>query len=218
MKAEHLLLLATARGINLELGRPKRDVPLGHRGVPRRRVVGQDEHGEDITIPGVLSAYGNQVRSSRQPEWSARELGMAAQGMPDIQWRSICWVIGGEEPSRMYLKGELLQLALQSKEREAWPDTIRRGNCGNCGCNRSVKYVEDLCVLALTELANPNLYAAESDRANFFSIAEHNWRRHVSKIYQSIYVPLHGWYVDGIRYMQRRLNERDEREILAETA
>lgn len=213
MKAEHLLLLATARGINLELRRPKRD--LEHQGAPRRRVVGEDDNGNVITIPGVVSARGNQDRSTRLPEWSGRELGLATQGMPDIQWRALCWVIGAEEQSRMYLKGELLNRALETKEHEVWPDTFRRGNCDFCGCNRSVKYVEDLCVLALTELAHPNLYGTESDRANFFSINDHNWRRHVSRIYQSIYAPAHSWYADGIRYIQRRLNQRDE---VAETA
>ena len=202
MKAEQLLILASVRGIDLGLSRPKREIPLEHRGPPRRR----KEHPDDPGIPGVLSAQGRQTRSAREREWSARDLAIAAQGMPDTPWRALCWVVGQEEPSRVYLKGQLLIHAVERKERERWPDTMKRGDCPNCRCNRSQNYVEDLCTLAVAEMARG---MTELERGQFFGLADHNWRRHVLRMYQPLYVIAHGWYQDGIRYLQSRLNLRE---------
>jgi hypothetical protein len=205
MKAEQLLVLAGIRGIDLGLCRPKRDIPLAHKGAPRRR----REHPEGPSIPGILSAEGKHTRTAREAEWSTRDLAMAAQGMPDVSWRALCWVVGQEEPSRGYLKNELFQLAVDRKERESWPASIKRGDCRNCGCLRSTHYVEDLCTLAVTEMANTDIYGNEVARARFFGLAEHNWRRYVMRLYQPLYIQAAGWYLDGIRYLQRRLNERE---------
>lgn len=203
MKAEQLLILASARGIDLQLSRPKRDIPLAHRGAPRRR----REYPGGPTIPGVLTAEGKQTRTSRPAEWSARDLAMAAQGMPDISWRALCWVVGQEEPSRVYLKNELFNIAVERKEREAWPASMKRGDCRNCGCLRSTHYVEDLCALAVAEMARQGM--AESERATFFGLAEHNWRRHVMTLYYPLYQRGQGWYQDGIRYLQSKLSMRE---------
>lgn len=127
--------------------------------------------------------------------------------MPDISWRALCWVVGQEEPSRVYLKNELFQVAVERKERESWPASIKRGDCRNCGCLRSTHYVEDLCTLAVTEMAVSSM--TEVTRAQFFGLAEHNWRRHVQRIYHPLYQLGQGWYQDGIRYLQTRLNARE---------
>lgn len=203
MKAEQLLVLAGIRGIDLGLSRPKRDIPLEHRGAPRRR----KEQPDGPSIPGTLTADGRQTRTSRPAEWSARDLALAAQGMQDVSWRALCWVVGLEEPSRMYLKNELFGIAVERKSSEAWPDLIKRGDCHNCGCLRSSHYVEDLCTLAVSEMAKP--CESEVARARFFGLAEHNWRRYVQRLYQPLYVEANGWYLDGIRYLQRKLNERE---------
>lgn len=207
MKAEQLLVLAGVRGIDLGLSRPKRDIPLAHKGAPRRRVIGQDEKGRDVTIPGVLTAEGRQTRTSKAPEWSARDLAIAAQGMPDVSWRALCWVVGQEEPSKVYLKNALFVIAVERKEREAWPVSMRRGDCRNCGCLRSTHYVEDLCTLAVTEMANTEM--TQVSRAQFFGLAEHNWRRNVERLYHPLYQHAQGWYQDGIRYLQTKLNARE---------
>lgn len=208
MKAEQLLILAGVRGIDLGLKRPKRDIPLEHRRAPRRRDR-QYEDGKlvDAGIPGVLSAEGKQTFTARAAEWSTRELAMAAQGMPDVSWRALCWVVGLEEQSRMFLKSALFMAAVEHKERGGWPESIKRGDCKNCGCLRSTNYVEDLCTLAVTEMAKP--CESEVARAQFFGLAEHNWRRHVQRLYQPLYMQAHGWYQDGLKYIQRRLNERE---------
>lgn len=203
MKAEQLLILASVRGIDLGLSRPKRDIPLKHKSPPRRRKESDDDPG----IPGILTAQGRQTRTSREAEWSTRDLAMAVHGMPDVSWRSLCWVVGLEEPSRMFLKNELFQIAVDKKEREAWPKEMKRGNCGDCGCLRSTHYVEDLCTLAVSEMAKP--LESEIARARFFGLAEHNWRRYAQRLYQGIYLQAHAWYLDGIKHIQRRLNERE---------
>ena len=107
----------------------------------------------------------------------------------------------------MHLKSQLLIHAVERKERERWPDTMKRGDCPNCRCIRSQNYVEDLCTLAVTEMGKQGM--TELERAQFFGLADHNWRRHVMKRYQPLYMTAHGWYQDGIRYLQSRLNLRE---------
>lgn len=202
MKAEQLLLMATARGINLDLGRPKRDAPSM---VTRTN--------------GELTARGTPTRSARPPEWSPREIGMAAQGMPDVSWRALCWVIGDEPRSRVYLKGALESYAADLSERECWPDRMPRGYCGDCGCARdAMRYVEDMCALAVIEIAKPSLYSSEARRAEFFAVQEHTWTRHLSRRYQPLFERANGWYSEGVRYIQRRLNESQREEFAQESA
>lgn len=204
MKPEQLLVLASARGIRLDLGRPRREIPLEHRTPPRRRDVDADCGGRGI--PGVRSAQGKQDRVARAPEWTATDLGFAAAGMPEPMWRALCWAIALEEPSRIYLKRELLAIALRAKERDAWPERAPRGDCSVCGMIRCRhRYVEDLCILALMEAAQPAEFASDVRRASFFGVAEHTWRRHFLGIYASVHEPMQSWYRGALGYLRRRL-------------
>lgn len=210
MKPEQLLVLASARGLRIDLGRPSRDVPFEHRRPPKRRYRGE-KGPTDPGIPGVYTATGKQDRSHVRAQWSGADLSHAAAGMPDRFWRTLCWAIALEEQSRIWLKHELLQLALDKREQEGgWPRRFERADCMKCGMLRSEKYVEDMCVLALWEVAHPDDFSTEAARARFFGLADHAWRRHASGIYKTISAPVANWYENGLDYLRRRLRDREE--------
>lgn len=202
MNIEQLYAMASARGMSLDFGKPKREIPVEHRRPPRRRPDG---------TPGQLTAQGAQTRTRRAPEWSATDLGHAAQGMPDLFWRALCWCIGSDEQARVYIKAKLLEIAVRRKEIQVWPEAIRRGTCGDCGMLRcSHKYVEDLVTMALLEGAHPQMFASEADRARHFGLSETHWRRIMMVRYYELLTELHRWYNAAEGYIRRRLKERED--------
>lgn len=218
MKAEQLLVLASARGMRLDLARPKRDIPWHHKRPPRRRDARAptEDSGGDPGIPGVLSAEGRQTSSSRAPAWEPADLGFACAGMPDRSWRTLCWAIGLEEPARAWLKAQLLLIAVELKERQHWPDKFKRGTCPfevapgvRCAMQRCTSYLEDLCELALIELAEPVKFQADTLRAQCFGVAAHAWIRHLRAPYQELVTHTSSWFSSAIGYINRRLTLRD---------
>lgn len=218
MKAENLLVIASSRGMRLELSRPKRDIPYAHKRPPRRRdvVPATPDKPGNPGIPGVLTGEGRQTRTSKEPEWLPSDLGFACSGMPDRQWRVLCWAVALEESSRAWLKGELLMTAVEIKDREGWPDEIKRGSCPleiapgvRCGAQRTRRYLEDLVELALIEVAEPHRFDFETVRARWFGVQQHTWDRHVSAHYQAIARRPKAWFKRAIRYINWRLESRE---------
>lgn len=192
MKPEQLLVLASARGISLDLGRP-RDIPLAHR---RRAKDGE-------------TALGRQTPGRGPRAWTPSDLGLAAAGMPPELWNALCWSIGLDEQSRTYLKNKLFDYAVYLKHRESWPKQVSRGFCAACGMLRAEKYVEDLCVMAVTEMAHPQLYGTEIVRAQMFGMTERSWGRQLSKPYQAVYGRIQNWYLGGLAHLREKLREHE---------
>ena len=219
MKAEQLLVLASARGINLDLRRPRSDIPLAHRSTPRRRDVIAATEGNvgHPGIPGVLSADGEQSTSSRAPDWTSADLGFAAVGMPDRPWRTLCWAIALEQPARAYLKWQLLEIAVAAKEHDRWPDRVKRTTCAmevapgvRCGLLRCQDhYVEDLCELAVIGIAEPHVLSSEAQRARVFGVAQNTWDRHFAVPYQQLASHLSSWFGGAIGYINSHLEEAE---------
>src|SRR3990167_3198749 len=161
MKPEVLLVVANARGIRIDYGRT-RPIPLEHRRGPKRRPDG---------TPGVLSAQGTQDRPSTPASVDGRDFAWACAGMDEDCYRTLCWSIAGEDAARIYLRDKLFNIAYDIARSEQWPNSFRRGEC-RCGMARACdRYVEDLVIMALTEIANPHDFTSETERAVFFGIA-----------------------------------------------
>lgn len=212
MKPEDLLVLASARGIRLDLGE-RRDLSMAHMGSPKRRDVRPktaDDPG-DPGIPGVFGALGKQDRPTKEPVWSGKDLALAAAGMPEVYWRALCWCIAVEPVARAYLNIRLMDIAVDLRQREQWPATFRRGQCEQTGLARDQRdYLQDLCTLALREAADPQVYGNELARATWFGLSESHWRRAIARGYQGIYRHLDGWYVSALGYLKYRLQAIDD--------
>jgi hypothetical protein len=142
----------------------------------------------------------------RAPEWTGPELGHAAKGMPERSWRALAWAIGQEQAAHLWLKYELLQVAVELKQEEAWPRRVHRGNCPDCHALRCRdRYLEDLCVLALAELAAPTRGWTDETRSRWFGTKEASWKRGISQCYQSLSSAVTSWYDGGIRHLRERL-------------
>lgn len=207
MKPEQLFVLASARGINLDLGRPPKKAV-------RRLGKGR---GGSIREDGADTVTGRQTRSARAPEWSATDLGHAAAGMPERQWRTLCWFIGQEEPARAFLKYELITFALAERDAHGWPKSVKRGSCPaelrnglRCSIQRcGDRYLEDLVELALIDVGEPHYFPSEAARARFFGISEPAWSRQFSRIYQPLLDQLRAWYRSGMGYLKRKLEDEN---------
>jgi hypothetical protein len=138
--------------------------------------------------------------------------------MSENSWRTLCWAIGLEDPARAFLKAQLLMIAVELKERGNWPEAFKRGNCSTelrpgvrCGAVRCRHggYLEDLCELALIEIAEPFVFNADTRRAQFFGVAVHTWERHLKKLYAELAERPKIWFKGAIGHINRRLHERE---------
>ncbi len=208
---EHLIVLADARGMRIDLGRPKQQqVPFAHRHPPRRRAVGE-KGPTDLGIPGVLSAEGRQSDVRRQARWTASDLAHAAAAMPKDYWAALRWCLAEDQKARHRLKVRLLEHALELKEEHGWPEEVKRGECGKCGLMLSRrKYAQDLVAMALMEGACPRAFQSERDRARWFSLSETHWRRMMMVPYHLVFGELANWYICAWTYIARRLWKRHE--------
>lgn len=202
---------ASARGFRINLGRPIKEYAnydyAAHRRPPRPRVVGTDEQGKPVRIPGTETALGRQTRTPGRGGWTHEQLAFAASGMHELHFAALLWCLDRDEPSRVTLKAQLLMEAVRIKERRKWPPKIRRADCKQCGHARSErKYLQDLCTLALLEGAEPRAFSSEAARADWFGISERHWRRaKIGDGYAEISQQLVRWYASGYRYLLDRL-------------
>lgn len=163
-------------------------------------------------VHGHGNVTGTQTRVARLPQYSSRELALAAMDMDRKQWAALCWCWGLDQQSRPTVHAHLLSRAAHFKETEHWPATIKRGHCpiDKCGAARcSHRYLEDFVVLALLEGAHPNEFGTESMRARFFGITEQGWRRQISKLYRAVSAELENLVLGGVSHMRRRLRGDD---------
>lgn len=213
-RLELALARATARGVDLNLGKPIEEYQdyEEHRGPPRRRDVKRDEGGRltDVGIPGVLSAEGRQTRVSVSPAPTRQELAFAGAQMDPLELAAVLWCLNEDGTVRGHLKYELVKYALELKDVRGWPKHFRRADCEITGLVRCpYHYTLDLCTLALREGAEPITFATEASRALFFGVSEKHWRRSVlAGGYASISAKLTNWFRNGLADLGRRLVAR----------
>lgn len=212
-RLELALARATARGIDLNIGKPIPEYANyeEHRNPPARRdVVYEDGKLKDYGIPGVLSAEGRQTRTSVSPAATRQELAYAGAQMNPLELAAVLWCLNEDHTVRGHIKHELLIYAVEQKELHHWPLKVRRADCEVTGLVRcKYEYVQDLCELAVREGAAPLTFATEASRALYFGVSERHWRRSfLAAGYQSISSALTNWYRNGLADLGRRLVAR----------
>jgi hypothetical protein len=213
-RLELAIARATARGVDLNLGKPIEEYEdyEPHRDPPRRRDVKHDEAGRltDPGIPGVCAALGRQTRVALDPPITRHELAYAGAQMDPLELAAVLWCLNEDRTVRAHLKYELLKHALALKESSGWPKKVRRVDCEVTELVRCQwRYVEDLCTLAIREGAAPGSYATEASRAVYFGVTEQYWRRSfLVSGYAAIGARLTNWYRNGLADLSRRLVAR----------
>jgi hypothetical protein len=204
-----LISICSARGISLDLGRPRK-IPLAHRRGPKPRVVEADESSPPRQIPGVFTALGRQSDSRRIPKWTKADLGFAMAGASPEATNAFYWCINEDDRSGNYCRYKLIELALDLRDRQAWPRKLRRGRCAGCMALRcSHHYIEDLVSLALQEGAWPGVVSSDEVRATYFGLSETHFRRALGEGYASVYGALDNWLRNAMANLRRRLNDDD---------
>lgn len=206
-RIEAAIARALARGMKLDLGKPIREYRNyePHVSAPRPRVIGTDQEGKPIRIPGVLTADGRQPRST-VVGYTHDQFAYAVQGLSSKTFNAILWCCGQDLQARAELKWALLEVALERAEREHWPKRFRRADCeitGRMRCEH--KYIPDLCMLALWEAAEPKTFGTHGARAKWFGLSEPHWRAALSKIYAPLPAEVMSWLDIGLRHLAKRL-------------
>jgi hypothetical protein len=212
MDIQTLISIASARGIDLDLGKPRDgyEIPAAHLSGPRRRAVeppnGTSGDQKPITIPGVYSALGRQSAARHIPRWTKSDLGFAMSGASTAATHAFYWCINEDERAGGYLRWRLFEFALELKERQRWPEKLKRARCAGCLALRcSHRYVEDVVSLAMIEGAYPGAFGSLAVRAEWFGLSETHFRRAIGPGYAGVYGKLDNWWRLALSNLKRRL-------------
>lgn len=139
-----------------------------------------------------------------RPEWTVAELGMAAQGVPDICFRAACYSYASAFGEFSRLWEALAHEAGRLRRRERWPPTVPGAR------GRTVNYVPLLASLVLDEDAHARYFhAAPSLYWVYLDVSAETWERHLRERFVAVQLVYLGWLSTARRIMWPRLSEED---------
>src|SRR5579864_8730051 len=94
MKAEDLIALAAARGVDLVQAARLGGRPAAAETIRIRNAAGR--YFTALRQRSGLEAQGRGSPSYERPGWTLAELGQAAAGVPPIQFMAACYAIAGD--------------------------------------------------------------------------------------------------------------------------
>lgn len=137
-----------------------------------------------------------------RPEWTVQELGMAAQGVPDVCFRAACYSYAGAHGEYGNLWSALLHQATRLRRRERWPPTVPGVR------ETSVNYLPLLAHLVLDEDANARYFhAAPSLYWIYCDVTERTWVGMLRERFVAVQLVYLGWLGTARRIMWPRLAE-----------
>lgn len=180
MKAEELISMAAAHGIDLPRVAGNSSNLKG-----RARVRRRTEEECDRKVGVVETVTGHESRVYRRPAWSLAELGQAAQGVPEREFRAACYAFAHSMSYLWTIHADLVKEARELQRRHHWPDTVRDIH----GIKK--EYLEHVCKLVLDEDASPNLFKlCDPLYAIYLAIPEQTWER---EVHERFAVIKHSW-------------------------
>lgn len=145
-----------------------------------------------------------QTRVYTPAEWTLAECGQACGGMPQRHYYALRYSYGLDDSVRSALWGMLMNWATKQAVAENWPETVKTVE----GADR--RYIADLVKMALLEERAPWYFVRNSNepdlRRLLMNVAEHTWRRHVSKMYEAIRTEYIAWLCIGEGMMRERMS------------
>lgn len=202
MKAEELLLKATAEGIDLiacaRVGTPKHSPDVASK----RRRWGTSRV---LLEPPRNRARGACTSTRERPAWTLAELGQAAAGVPDIAFRAACFAFAGEESQFWTLHRALTVEGQHLRRQFSWPERIRDIH------GIDVPYLAHLAKLVLDEDRKPSAFSTVPGlHAVYMRVSEKTWDETLSGCFESLRVSWLDWLGIAARIMQPRLRENQE--------
>jgi hypothetical protein len=202
MKAEELISLASARGIDLVQAARLGGQPPAADTVRIRNAAGR--YFTALRQRSGLEAQGRGSPSHERPGWTLAELAQAAAGVSRVHFMAACYSLAGDRSVYWKLWEALHFTALRLRTRNNWPKQIRDAE------GAPIFYLEQLVQLILDEDANAHLFnSAPALYAIYLRIDEQTWRRAVFERFDAVKLRYLGWIDQAMRTMQPRLEESE---------
>ena len=145
-------------------------------------------------------AKGTGERSTLRPEWTTAEIGMAAMGVPKIEFMAALFAFAGDHSQHGDLHRALLQEAERLSAERHWPVEV----IDLYGIGRP--YLKHLALLVLFCDAYPNEFVVCPELpAIFLGIKEKTWGKHMAARFNELQSVWLGWLNNAARTMQPRL-------------
>ena len=203
MRAEDLLVIMTARGVDLEHTARLSGDPARR---PRKLGGRRNRFGEERLEEGPGAQHGTATASTERPTWTLAEIGMASKGVPDVSFKAACFAFAGDHSEYWYLYGQLVSAVMTLRDREHWPWKLQTPNGGRF-------YLQELAELVLTEDREPHYFRLVPQLyAWCLNIPEPLWDRSVSRRFQAVRYVWMTWLDEAIRIIGPRLRDREDAE------
>lgn len=198
MKAEELICLATARGVNLSrVGGAASEM----HGVARERERTPEERKLGKAVD--LTARGRDSRSYRRADWSLAELGQAAGGrVGGAAWLAVRYSIAGDSSCAAELWSRLASEATSIGRRDHWAPKV-------LGLDGKMKFFrEELAQLVLDDDAHRQYFvAAPALYPAYMEVGERTWNRDLEDYFVTLKDKLTSWIRMGCAAMQPALRD-----------
>lgn len=194
MRAENLMLLATAHGVNLSEA-----VKMSSHQKPRRDTVTKKGNRQLITPP-ENRVTGTETRTFKRPTWTMQELALAAAEVPEVPFMAACYAFAGDRSKFWRLQKNLMGHARMFTYTMCWPREVRDFH----GIKRP--YLEHLCKLVLDEDANPALFrAAPQLHQIYIGVTGPIWEKQIQERYGHLQRVWNEWLGQAARMIQAKL-------------
>jgi hypothetical protein len=199
MRAEVLLSMAAAQGIDLRAMSGQKS----GRFTPRKDTKTHMHRGVKCTVLQEVvtnKAKGTGERSTLRPQWTTAEIGMAAMGVPKIEFMAALFAFAGDHSQYWDIHAALVKEAERLSAERHWPVEV----IDVYGIGRP--YLKHLALLVLFQDAYPTLFEVCPEISGIYlGVKEKTWSKHMVSRYlelQSIWL---GWLSNAARTMQPRL-------------
>ncbi len=215
MMVSDLLILAAARGVDLSSigGNASNTDGVARKRVmtPKERKAARENH---LSCEVTDTVKGASSRVYRRPQWSLAEVGMGAQGVPELPWLAACYSWAGDQSCYWTLWWGLSYQAQKLAQQCKWQPRVmgqlprdpktRKPIAGAKGEPRF--YLSDLAQMVLDEDANRDLFLRiPSLYATYLHVEDETWERVLAPRYQMLQGQYEGWLVKARTMIQRKL-------------
>ena len=189
MKADELVALASAHGINLtHIGGTASDI---HGIAAKRRLTHAERRQrleQHVSLEVLPTAQGSGSRVHRRPAWSVAEVGQASCAIPRMPWLATLFSVGGDASGYPELHRGLMVVALKLATEQNWPMMVTKRS-GHRGY-----YVAELAALVLdADRHRPLFTAAPALYALCIDVDEDIWDRSIRLWYTDLRMEYERW-------------------------
>lgn len=202
LKSELLVAMAAAGGVDLQQA-----AKLAATEPPARDTVPGNYGARILTPPKRNRVAGRETRGMLRPQWTIQEVGQAAQGLPECEFRAALFAFAGAHEHMVYLRRELLGQGRMFSRIYHWPTVITDFH------GIEIPYLEHLCQLVLDHDAHPAQFNTFPGLfAIFMRVSDRVWERQLYNRFRDLQGTWQDWLGHAARSIQARLSESEDQE------